>query len=145
MSSMDSLAGTGAEPFPPRRNAEGRPHGGGWAVFAAVMLLVIGGLDALYGLAAILNNEVVIVGGHGAVVADVTTWGWITLVLGVVLILTGIGLLAEMSAARWAAVVLIALGAVLQFVWFPAAPLWTLLIIGLSVVVVYQLTVHWED
>jgi hypothetical protein len=145
MSSMGSLAGTGAEPFPPRTNAGGRTHGGGWAVFAAVMLLVIGGLDALYGLAAILNNDVVIVGGHGAVVAGVTTWGWITLVLGVVLILTGIGLLAEVSAARWAAVVLIALGAVLQFVWFPAAPLWTLLIIGLSVVVVYQLTVHWED
>jgi hypothetical protein len=145
MSSMDSLAGTGAEPFPPRTNVEGRPRGSGWAVFAAVVLLVVGGLDALYGLAAILNNDVVVVGGHGTVVADVTTWGWITLVLGVVLILTAIGLLVEMSAARWAAVAAIAIGAVLQFAWFPAAPLWTLLIIGLSVVVIYQLTVHWED
>ena len=143
-SSMDSLAGAGAEAFPPRTHAGGRPRGSGWAVFAALMMFVVGGLDALYGLAAILNNDVVIVGGHGTVVADATTWGWITLGLGVVLILTGIGLWAERSAARWVAVVAIAVGALLQFPWFPAAPLWTLLIIGLSVVVIYQLTVHWE-
>ena len=144
MSSMDYHAGTGAESFPPSTHVGARPRGSGWAVFAAAMMLVLGGLDVLYGLAAILNNTVVVVGGHGPVIADVTTWGWITLVLGVVLMLTGIGLLREMSAARWAAVVLIAVGALLQFAWFPAAPLWTLLIIGLSVVVIYQLTVHWE-
>jgi hypothetical protein len=143
-SSMDSLAGTGAEAFPPRTNVEARPRGSGWAVFAAVVLLVVGGLDLLYGLAAILNNDIVVVGGHGTAIADVTTWGWITLVFGAVLILTSIGLLAEMSAARWAAVVAITVGAILQFAWFPAAPLWTLLIIGLSVVVIYQLTVNWE-
>jgi hypothetical protein len=114
-------------------------------VFAAVMMFMIGGLDLLWGLAAILNNEIVIVGGHGAAVADVTTWGWITLALGLVLILTAIGLLAQASAARWAAVCLIAIGAVLQFPWFTAAPLWTLLIIALSVVIVYQLTVHWDE
>lgn len=145
MSSIDPLAPTGAEQYPRRGQVGDRSRGGPWAVFAAVMMLVIGGFDALYGLAAILNNKVIIVGGHGAVVADVTTWGWITLGIGVVLMLTGIGLLAEMAAARWAAVFLIVVGALLQFVWFPAAPLWTLLIVGLSVVVVYQLTVHWEE
>jgi hypothetical protein len=109
------------------------------------MLLVIGGLDALYGLAAILNNEVVIVGGHGVIVADITTWGWITMILGIVLALTGAGLLAGVSAARWAAVFLIAVGAILALPWFPAAPLWTVLIVTLSVVVVYQLAAHWEE
>ncbi len=49
------------------------------------------------------------------------------------------------AAARWAAIFLIALGAVLQLVWFPAAPLWTLLIVALSVVLVYQLTVNWRE
>jgi hypothetical protein len=145
MSSMDSLAGTGAEPYQPHRRVQGESRVGGWVMFAAVMLLIIGGLDSLYGVAAILNNDIVVVGGHGAVVADVTTWGWITLALGVVLILTAVGLLAQSSAARWVAVVAIAIGAILQFPWFSAAPLWTLLIIGLSVVVIYQLTVHWED
>jgi hypothetical protein len=117
----------------------------GWFVFAAVLMLIIGGLDALWGLAAVLNNEVVVVGGHGVIVADITTWGWINLILGIVLVLTGIGLLAEVGASRWAAIFVIAFGAVLQLAWFPAAPLWTLLIIALSVVLIYQLTVNWAE
>jgi len=138
MSSSDSFADA------PARSRD-REQARGWAVFAGVMLLIIGGLDALYGLAAILNNEVVIVGGHGVIVADITTWGWITLILGIVLLLTGIGLLMQSGVARWTAVFLIAVGAILQLPWFPAAPLWTILVIALSVIVVYQLTAHWEE
>ena len=128
---------------PPRTRREANTRG--WFVFAAVMMLVLGGLDALWGLAAVLNNEVVVVGGHGVIVADIGTWGWVNLILGVILVLTGIGLLAEVEAARWAAIFLIAFGAVLQLVWFPAAPLWTLLIVAISVVLVYQLTVNWKE
>ncbi len=141
MSSMDSAVG--AKPAPSRTRAMSQTRG--WVVFAAVMLLIIGGLDALYGLAAILNNEIVIVGGHGVIVADVTTWGWVTLILGVLLLLTGAGLLMGNTAARWAAVGLIAAGAVIQLAWFPAAPLWTILTVALSVVVVYELTAHWDE
>ena len=140
MSSIDSTAEA-----PNRTRTRPTAAARGWAIFAAVMLLVLGGLDALWGLAAVLNNEVVVVGGHGVIVADITTWGWVTLILGVVLMLTGAGLLAEVEAARWSAVFLIAVGAILQLAWFPAAPLWTLLIIGLSVVVVYQLTANWKE
>jgi hypothetical protein len=75
MSSSDSVAGA-------RSRSHARNIVSGWAVFAAVMLLVIGGLDFFYGLAAVLNNEVVIVGGHGVVIADITTWGWVTLIFG---------------------------------------------------------------
>jgi hypothetical protein len=128
---------------PARTRAQANARG--WVVFAAVMMLVLGGLDALWGLAAVLNNEVVVVGGHGVIVANISTWGWVNLILGVVLVLTGAGLLAGMEAARWAAIFLIAFGAILQLVWFPAAPLWTLLIVALSVVLVYQLTAHWEE
>jgi hypothetical protein len=127
------------------RRTRSEPNARGWFVFAAVMMLVLGGLDALWGLAAVLNNEVVVVGGHGVIVADISTWGWINLILGVALILTGLGLLGEVGAARWAAIFLIALGAILQLPWFTAAPLWTLLIIALSVVLIYQLTVNWAE
>jgi hypothetical protein len=140
MSSPDSFA----DP-PARASAKERANARGWAVFAAVMLLVIGGLDALWGLAAILNNEVVVVGGHGVIVADISTWGWVTLIFGLLVVLTGLGLLAQNEAARWAAIFLIAVGVVLQLAWFPAAPLWTLLIIALSIVVIYQLTAHWAE
>jgi hypothetical protein len=63
-----------------------RPPGPtGWAVFAGVILLMVGFLNFFYGLAAILNDDVVVVGGHGAIIADLTAWGWITLILGAIL------------------------------------------------------------
>ena len=139
MSTMDSV------PSERATRSRAKPAAYGWAVFAAVMMLVVGGLDALYGLAAILNNEIVVVGGHGVIVADVSTWGWVTLIVGLVVALCGAGLLAGMSTARWAAVFLIAVNAVLQLAWFPAAPLWTVLMVTLSVIVIYQLTAHWDE
>jgi hypothetical protein len=117
----------------------------GWAIFAGVVLLIVGSLDALWGLAAILNDEIVIVGGQVAIVADITTWGWVHLVLGSLIALTGLGLFAGSSGARWAAVFFVAVNAVAQIVWFPAAPLWAFLIIILDVTIIYQLTARWED
>ena len=61
------------------------PVGGeasGWIAFAGVMMLILGSLDALWGLAAILNIEIVVVGGHGALIFDITAWGWVHLILG---------------------------------------------------------------
>ena len=64
-----------------------------WVIFAGVMMLLIGFLNFFYGLAAVVNDEVVVVGGHGAIIADLTTWGWVTMILAVILVLTGGGLL----------------------------------------------------
>jgi hypothetical protein len=128
----------------PTRGAEARQPTG-WTVFAGVVMLIIGSLDALYGLAAILNDEVVVVGGHGVILADFTTWGWIHLILGSIVALTGLGLFAGKSAARWAAIFFVTINAVTQIVWFTAAPLWAMLIIFLDVVVIYQLTARWEE
>jgi hypothetical protein len=87
---------------------------------------------------------VVVVGGHGAILADITTWGWVHLILGVVIALTGAGLLMGKAAARWAAVFFVAVNAILQIVWFPAAPLWAFLMIILDVVILYELTARWQ-
>jgi hypothetical protein len=126
-----------------------RPPVGGqrstWIAFAGVMMVILGCLDVIWGLAAIVNDEVVVVGGHGALIFDLTTWGWIQLILGAVVGLTGLGLLSGNEAARVVAIVLLALNAVLQIVWFPAAPLWAFLMIVLDVVIIYQLTVNWAE
>jgi hypothetical protein len=118
--------------------------GSGWAAFAGVMMFLVGSLDALWGLGAVLNSDVVVVGGHGAIVADITTWGWVHLVLGSIVALTGIGLLLGRESARWAGVILVAVNAIAQIVWFPAAPLWSFLLIILDVTIIYQLTVRWS-
>ncbi len=116
----------------------------GWAIFAGVVLFIVGSLDALWGLAAVLNNQIIVVGGHGAIVANITTWGWVHLILGSLMALTGLGLFVGSSAARWAAVFFVAVNAITQIVWFPAAPLWAFLIIILDVTIIYQLTARWE-
>jgi hypothetical protein len=116
-----------------------------WIAFAGVMMVILGCLDVIWGLAAIVNDEVVVVGGHGALIFDLTTWGWIQLLLGIVVGLTGLGLLTGNAAARVIGIMLLAINCVLQVVWFPAAPLWAFLMIILDVVIIYQLTVNWEE
>jgi hypothetical protein len=109
------------------------------------MMVILGFLDAIWGLAAILNDDVVVVGGHGALIFDITAWGWFQLLLGGVIGITGFGLLVGNEAARVLGIFLLALNAVLQVVWFPAAPLWAFLMIVLDVVIIYQLTVNWTE
>jgi hypothetical protein len=121
-----------------------RTGNSGWAAFAGVLMFVVGSLDALWGLGGILNDDVVVVGGHGAIVADISTWGWVHLILGSVIALTGIGLLVGSSVSRWLGVFFVAANAILQIVWFPAAPLWAFLIILLNVTIIYQLTARWD-
>jgi hypothetical protein len=125
-----------------RYESERQPTG--WTVFAGIILFIVGSLDALWGLAAILNDQVVVVGGHGAILADITTWGWVHLILGSIMALTGLGLFAGSGAARWAAVFFVTVNAIAQIVWFPAAPLWAFLMIILDVTIIYQLTARWE-
>ena len=117
----------------------------GWTVFTGMILLVVGSLNALYGLAAILNDEVVVVGGHGVIWADITLWGWIHFLLGLAVAGTGLMLFTGNPAARGLAIVFVAVNAVAQIVWFPAAPLWALMIVILDVILIYQLTVRWDD
>jgi hypothetical protein len=116
-----------------------------WIAFAGVLMVILGFLDVIWGLAAIFNDEVVVVGGHGALIFDLTAWGWIQLILGALIVLTGFGLLTGRSVGRWAGVFLIGLNAVLQVVWFTAAPLWAFLIIILDIVLIYQLMINWTE
>ena len=116
----------------------------GWAAFAGVVMVIVGSLDALWGLGGILNDDIVVVGGQGALVADITLWGWVHLLLGIAVAVTGIGLLTGNSAARWFGVLFVGINAISQIVWFPAAPLWAFLLIILDVVIIYQLTARWD-
>jgi hypothetical protein len=115
----------------------------GWVMFAGIILMINGVLAVMYGLAAILNDQVVTVGGRGAIIWDLTTWGWVTLVIGAIAALSGFGLLAGNSAARVLGIVFASLQAIAQFGVITAFPLWSILIIALDVIVIYQLTARW--
>jgi hypothetical protein len=128
---------------PPRYQPE--PTGvNGWIVFAGVIMLVMGFLDAMWGLAAVINNEVVTVGGHGVVVWDISAWGWGHLILGTLVALTGLGLLAGQGWARWLGVFFVSLDLLVQFGTFTLFPLWSIMIIAIDIIIIYQLTARWE-
>ena len=64
----------------------------GWTTFAALMMIMIGFWHAIAGLVALFENEFYVVGTEYVFQLDVTTWGWIHLILGVVVILAGVAL-----------------------------------------------------
>jgi hypothetical protein len=117
----------------------------GWLAFAAIMLFLNGMFGALFGLAAVLNDDVVTVGGgHGVVIWDFTAWGWISIAVGVLMVTTGVGLVTGNSTARWLAVLFTCASALLQFAYVSAFPLWSILAIVLDVVILYQLIARWQ-
>jgi hypothetical protein len=118
---------------------------GGWVLFAAVILFMSGGLTFLFGLSAVLNGDVVVVGGSGGpAIWDLTAWGWVGMVAGVVMALTGVGLALQMGIARWPAIGFVTLHALLMFPIASAFPLLAILVIALDVVILYELTVAWS-
>jgi hypothetical protein len=140
-STTPESAASGERYRPARESSEALS---GWVVFAALVMMIGGTLDAFWGLAAIINNEVVLVGGHGVVIFDVTAWGWLHLILGSLVVITGLGLLAERPWARLFGVVIVSLDAIAQFGNFTAFPLWSILMIAIDFVILYHLTVRWE-
>ena len=116
----------------------------GWAAFAGVILFITGWLNFFYGLAGILNDEVVTVQGRGVMIWDFTAWGWIHLILGVIMILAAGGLFTGQTWARGVAVVFATLNALAQIGLITAFPLFSILIIVLDVLVIYNLTAGWQ-
>jgi hypothetical protein len=116
----------------------------GWAFFAGILLFMIGVFNIIWGLTALLNDTAVTVGQQGLIVWDLTAWGWIHLILGVVLIATGLGLFGGKGWARWVAILFAMLSAFAQIAWMATYPIWSILIITLDIIIIYQLTARWE-
>lgn len=137
------MAATGNAPASAPSRADAAPSG--WTTFAAIMLLVAGSFNVCWGLAAILNDQVLSVGGHGVMVLDFTTWGWVHLVVGAIMLIVTWGLFGLAGWARWTAVGIAALNMVLQVAVMTAFPLWALTVIALDAIVIYQLTTHYSN
>ena len=119
----------------------------GWIGFAGCLMIIIGGIDFFEGLIAIIRGQYFAVGPNQIIVFDTTTWGWITLLWGLVILLAGFGLLSGAGWARWFAIVV---GSVtffeqLGFVGSSAYPLWALTVLLLTFFVLYALIVHWHE
>jgi hypothetical protein len=117
-----------------------------WVVFGGVMLILVGIFHVVQGLVALLNDDFYLVGKNGLVLNfDFTTWGWTHLVLGILVGLTGVGLLAGNTAARVVGVVLAVLSALVNLLFITAYPAWSVLVIALDVIVIYAIIVHGRE
>jgi hypothetical protein len=118
-----------------------RGHGYGLVLFASILLLVIGCFNLIYGIAAVAHAHVFVTNAH-YVFGDLRTWGWITLIFGILQLLAAAGVLAGSQAARWFAVAVIALNAIDQMFFIPAYPFWSILIIAMDVIALYGLCAY---
>jgi hypothetical protein len=116
----------------------------GWAVggtvFSGLIMLLVGAFHAIAGLSAILDDQFLATTRHYTYSFDVTSWGWIHLIVGVVI---GLGGAYVFSGATWARVVgitLAVLSAIANFMFVPYSPFWSLLIIALDVFIVWSLS-----
>lgn len=107
--------------------------------FAGIMLIVGGAFQAIQAITALFRDEYLIVLPNYVFSIDLTTWGWIHLLVGVALVAIGVFLLLGTGWARIAGIVVAALSALINFSWLPYAPLWAILAIAVDIVVIWAL------
>jgi hypothetical protein len=113
-------------------------RGAGRALFAAVLLMIGGVLNIVYGIAAIGNSHF-FVANQKYVFANLKSWGWVTLILGVLELLASFSLLSGGSYGKWFGIVVGSLAAISALFSIPAYPLWSIAVFALSLWIVWGL------
>jgi hypothetical protein len=114
----------------------------GFTTLAGILLLLSGLWSFFAGLAGIINNKFYVVTPNYAFKIDVTAWGWIHLILGIIVVAAGIGLLAGQTWARVFGVAVAVLSALANFLFLPHYPLWSILVIALDVMIIWALLLY---
>ena len=118
----------------------------GWIGFAAVMLILNGAFSALQGVVALLGSNGYYVLTSGSLfLFDLTGWGWWNVLIGLLLLFTGIALFSGATWARVIAIIVAGLGALGQLFLVPAQPWWSVIVIGIDILVIYAITAHGRE
>lgn len=117
----------------------------GWGYFASFMMMLLGVFQGIAGLAAIFKQNFYVVTESHLLVFNFKTWGWITLLLGIVIFMAGLELLRGAMWARVVAICLAGLSFVANMGFFNAYPFWSVTMMVINVLVIYALTVHGSE
>ena len=116
-----------------------------WGIFAATMMVLGGVLNIVHGLVALVNDDWAVWSNSGAVYLDLTTWGWVHILVGALVILAGIGVLSGNVLARTVGVFLAGVSLVTNFLYMPVYPVWSITVIVLDVLMIWALTAHGRE
>ncbi len=117
----------------------------GWVVFASIMLIMAGVFGIIDGLVALIHDEVYLVTKDQVVAFDFTTWGWIHLIVGIIVTTAGFAVMSGQLWARMVGVLAATASAIAQIAFITAFPFWSVLIIGIDILIIYGLLVHGEE
>jgi len=121
-----------------------REEGSGWVLFAGIMIVTVGILNLIYGIAAV-SDSTFFVAGQKYILSGLNTWGWVMLILGVGQILAAISIWAAGSFGRWFGITCAVLNAIAALLAIPAYPFWSLVVIGMDILVIYGLAAYGGD
>ncbi|HLN77756.1 MAG TPA: hypothetical protein VK204_11980 [Nocardioidaceae bacterium] len=133
---------------PTTRGAPQRQYSGGAVgviAFAGILMVLSGAFHVVQGLVALVNDNFYVIGQDYVFKFDVTTWGWIHLIAGIIVALAGMALFQGSVWARTVAVILACVSIIASFLWMPYYPLWSLVVIVFDLFVIWAVTVHGRD
>ena len=136
--SVPATQGTSSAPYEGFLEDE---RGYGWVVFAGVLLVLVGTMNAIEGIGAI-GNANFFVHSSNYIVGSLNTWGWVVLCIGVLELVVGIGVFAKNQFARWTGVVALSANAIAQLLMMPAYPFWSLTIFAVDILAIYGLVAY---
>jgi hypothetical protein len=115
----------------------------GWIAFAGMMMVMLGAFHIIQGFVALFNNEYYLVGKSGLTVSlDFTAWGWIHIIGGLVVAGAGVALFTGRIWARTIGVLVAMISAFVNIGFLSAYPIWSAIMIGVDILVIWALTVH---
>ena len=115
------------------------------ATFAGVMMIITGLFNGIEGLVALFRNEVYVVAPEYIFAFDLTTWGWVHLLVAIIVATAGVGVMSGRLWARLIGIAFALLSMIANFLFIPYYPVWSLLIITLDVFVIWALCVYNRD
>jgi hypothetical protein len=127
--------------IPPEYRYQDPDAGHGWVLFAGSMLLMLATLNAIDGVAAVSNSKF-FTQNATYVISDLKTYGWVLIATSIVQAATGIGIMARVKGVRWVGVAIAGFNGVVQLLFIPAYPFWSLSLFALDVLVIYGLIAH---
>jgi uncharacterized membrane protein HdeD (DUF308 family) len=113
-------------------------EGQGWVTFSGIMILIVGVMNVIYGIAAI-DNSTFFVQDAKYVLSDLNTWGWLLLVVGAVQVVAAFGIWSRTAWGRWIGIISASCNAILQLLFIPSFPLAALALFSIDVLVIYGL------